>query len=60
MIRCISEITERRKEDGLERMQEGGGESIWRLFRLHSFIHSNPAHGRSHSATVLSAAGKPM
>ena len=40
MIRCISEITERRKEDGLERMQEGGGESIWRLLRLHSFIRS--------------------
>lgn len=27
---------------------------------IHSFVHSNPAHGSSHSATVLSAAGKPM
>lgn len=40
MISCVSEIIGSRKEDGLERLQEGGRETIWGLLGLHSFIHS--------------------
>lgn len=45
MISCVSEIIGSRKEDGLERLQEGGRETIWGLLGLHSFTHSKPVHG---------------
>ena len=36
MISCVSEIIGSRKEDGLERMQEGGRETVGTSF-IHSF-----------------------